>query len=93
MENKTYEIIIKKDGEVLHQDFTNCIYACWESGDGTSAIEHADCDAFTVAAVLNSCSSLLNYRLNKQPELKTAMKLINDIRTALNEISEEKNNG
>lgn len=92
MENKTYEIIIKNDGEVLHQSLTNCIYACWENGHGTEAIECVDCNTFTHAAVLNGCSSLVNHRLHKQPELKTAMKLINDISTALNEISEKKYN-
>lgn len=27
MENKKFEIIIKKDGEVLHQAMSDCVYA------------------------------------------------------------------
>lgn len=76
MENKKFEIIIKKDGEVLHQAMSDCVYAAWEEGDRNSAAELASYDALTLARLLNTLKSLVNARLEKEPKLKIVMALL-----------------
>ena len=76
MENKKFEIIIKKDGEVLHQAMSDCVYAAWDEGDRNSAAELASCDALTLARLLNTLKSLVNARLEKEPKLKIVMALL-----------------
>lgn len=75
METKKFEIIIKKDGEVLHQAISDCVYAAWEDGDRNSAAELASCDALTLARLLNTLKSLVNARL-EEPKLKIVMALL-----------------
>lgn len=76
MENKKFEIIIKKDGEVLHKAMSDCVYAAWEEGDRNSAAELASCDTMTLAGLLNTLTSLVNARLEKEPKLKIVMALL-----------------
>lgn len=76
MENKKFEIIIKKDGEVLHQAMSDCVYAAWEEGDRNSAAELAECDTMTLAGLLNTLTSLVNARIKKEPKLKIVMALL-----------------
>lgn len=76
MENKKFEIIIKKDGEVLHKAMSDCVYAAWEEGDSNSAAELAACDTMTLAGLLNTLTSLVNARLEKEPKLKIVMALL-----------------
>lgn len=76
MENKKFEIIIKKDGEVLHQAMSDCVYAAWDEGDRNSGVELANCDNMTLARLLNALTSLVNARLEEEPKLKIVMALL-----------------
>lgn len=76
MENKKFEIIIKKDGEVLHQAMSDCVYAAWDEDDRNSGVELAACDTMTLAGLLNTLTSLVNARLEKEPKLKMVMALL-----------------
>ena len=76
MENKKFEIIIKKDGKVLYQAMSDCVYAAWDEDDRNSAVELANCDNMTLARLLETLTSLVNARLEKEPKLKIVMALL-----------------
>lgn len=71
-ENKqSIEIIIKKDGEVVVNEQTNCIFVALQVGQGVRSLSLADNATIeTIAAVIAGLKKQINTLYNENPEIK-----------------------
>lgn len=75
---KQYEIIIKKDGETVVNEKTNCMLVAFRAGEqavqSIACIENSTTEA--VASVIAGVKKQINALYNKNPEIKDRVFII-----------------
>lgn len=86
MENvnkQSYEIIIKKDGETVVNEKTNCILAAFRSGEQAvrvlAGVDNATLEE--VARCIAGVKKQINDLYNKNPEIKDAVCMLELLKT------------